>query len=345
FIIPTPGKTKPHWTVVLLADTDQNQIIFGVDAVPPSFSTTSQSEAPQSQPKGTESKPALKEFLSHLPSTIPVLEPSTAQFKSGSGEAFIDAYLRAKDGHITFYSEGMLFGEKKPCIWIGIEDIESVRTLSATGRTFSMFAKRVPDAAAKEEDEEAEGEETEFSMIDGKHQDAVNQWIHANQRRFGVKKEKRTEESASAEQDSKVNGEALGEEAEKNGLLGVDEDEDDSDFEMESDSDDDDSVLTDSSNEGGEGSGDEEADSDEGGEDEGAGEDEEAEEEEAEEEELDPAKHPLMAPGAMPRMSKAAIDMVVGMVEKDLTGNPPSSQVEEDELDDDEVEEVDELDA
>ena len=45
---------------------------------------------------------------------------------------------------------------------------------------------------------------------------------------------------------------------------------------------------------------------------------------EGEEEDMDPAHHPLLRPGAMPRMSRAAIDAVVGMVEKDLMAGATS---------------------
>jgi hypothetical protein len=46
--------------------------------------------------------------------------------------------------------------------------------------------------------------------------------------------------------------------------------------------------------------------------------------------ELDPAHHPLLRAGAVPRMSKGARDMVVGIVEEAFMG---SGGQEEDELD------------
>ena len=55
-------------------------------------------------------------------------------------------------------------------------------------------------------------------------------------------------------------------------------------------------------------------------------------------EELDPAHHPLLRPGAMPRMSRAAVDAVVGMVEQDLMGGARRGMQA-----DDESEEEDEL--
>ena len=81
-------------------------------------------------------------------------------------------------------------------------------------------------------------------------------------------------------------------------------------------------------------------DEDEGGAD-GEGEDDEGNASDAmEEEELDPKHHPLLRPGAMPRMSRAAVEAVVGMVEQDMMGGgrrraaSAGSEEDEDELDD-----------
>jgi hypothetical protein len=50
---------------------------------------------------------------------------------------------------------------------------------------------------------------------------------------------------------------------------------------------------------------------------------------------LDPAHHPLLRPGAMPRMSKAIMEMAVGIVENAFGGGADENEVDEqDELDD-----------
>jgi hypothetical protein len=54
--------------------------------------------------------------------------------------------------------------------------------------------------------------------------------------------------------------------------------------------------------------------------------------EDGDDEELRVENHPLMRPGAMPRMSRAAIDMVAAMVEGELVGDGEDDG--EDELED-----------
>jgi len=300
FLISTPGKTKPHWTVIILTDTEQSQIIFGLDVIPPSLTTTGHPEPPHSYPKGTESKPALTQFLSQLPPQVKFQEPSTAHFRSAAGEPYLDAYLRAKDGHLLFFKDGMLFGEKKPCMWIGVEEIESVRSLSATGRTFSLFVKRLADTA--EAEEELEGEETEFSLIDGKNQDAAARWVKDNRHRFGLRPGAKNGTRGGVEDVDELAGDDKLEEQVKEDS----EDLDDSDFESDSGSDGG-SGSSESSDEEVEAPEEEEARSDSG--------------DEEEEEGLDQSKHPLLRPGVMPKMSRAAMDAVVGMVEEDMMGS------------------------
>ena len=301
FLISTPGKSKPHWTVIILADVEQNQIIFGLDAVPPSLTTTTHPASPQNNPKGTEAKPALIQFFSHLFPNVTFQEPSTSIFRSAAGEPFLDTYLRAKDGHLLFFKDGILFGEKKPCMWIGMEEIDSVRSLSATGRTFSLFVRRVGEAMEGDEENE-EGEETEFSLIDGKNQDAVARWVQENRPRFGASQRPTYVTQNGTEADELATDEDTPEKKANEDS----EDMDDSDFESDSQSD------------GGSASSDSLNNENPGEEDEGQSGSDSGVDEEMEETSLDPSKHPLLREGAVPRMSKATLNAVVGMVEEDL---------------------------
>ncbi|KAF8890784.1 histone chaperone Rttp106-like-domain-containing protein [Infundibulicybe gibba] len=340
FILPTRGKQKPHWSVILLSsDTPDrgksplpanSQIIFGIDATTTSpMSTTIYSGAEPTKstlPKGSPTISAIRELLSHV--GIPILEPTSAVFKSacaGAGSSAreggvpgIEAYRSAKAGSLWFMSEGILWGESKPCEFWAVEDLisksEGVRMISATGRTCSVILTR---KSSKEEeigeDEDDIGIETEFGMVDGREQDGINQWARQHRHLFGKKK---------VAQDN-------GQPVLTIHQVGADSDESDEDFEL--DSDDEDGNLSSSSVSSDESNGDEkdaqESDA------EGSGLD--ADGEDADDEPLKAENHPLMKPGAMRRMSRAAIDMVVDMVEGDaaVSGGDIESD-EEDQLED-----------
>ena len=352
FLLPTRGKTKGHWTVVLLpadvpdkakaSPSTAQQVIFGLDALSAApFKTTSYTTLGTTSTsvfaKGAETASALRDLLSHIP--VPLLEPSATVFRSasatpkaGHGAAGIDAYLAAKSGTLWFLDAGILWGESKPCEFWPVGDLlprDGVRLISATGRTCSVILSRTT-AEGKEDGQDAEDGvvETAFSMVDGKEQDPIDAWARHRKHLFGKGKAGAGASSSQAAGSSKearptqfgANGTAT-----VKGAAWDDSDSDDGDFEASSEDLGHSSSNEDEDSEGEGGSG-----AASGGEN-GSAHSEGVEEsgDDSEVEELDPAHHPLLRPGAMPRMSRAAIDKVVDMVHRDLVED---ASEEEDEL-------------
>ncbi|KAI6137676.1 hypothetical protein BKA82DRAFT_4279839 [Pisolithus tinctorius] len=347
-----PLMTKDHWTVVLLCSdvppdkgkagataqqqAKQNpQVIFGLDALSTAqFATTSYSfftkanghsvassrsmtTTTDTVEKGSETCSSLRKLLSFL--SVPFLEPSASIFKSacapakaGNSAAGIDAYLSAKQGTLWFFDCGILWGESKPCEFWAVEDLTTrngVKLLSATGRACSVILRRRRTGITKESgnsSDEEEFSETEFAMIDGKEQDPILRGPSGSAPdETSVRKgENRNQKNAVAS--TSVNGPAWD-----------DSDSDDEDFRSDSsDSASGGSTPSDNSN-------DEQPDGD--------ASDENEEKEEADEE-LDVARHPLLRRGAMPKMSKSAVNAVIDMVNEEFGFAGDS---EEDELQDD----------
>ncbi|KAF8840639.1 hypothetical protein BDN67DRAFT_929869 [Paxillus ammoniavirescens] len=348
FLLPTRGKAKGHWTVVLLptdvpdkgkaSAASSQQIIFGLDALSTTkFQTTSYSSggsSPTSTPvsKGEETVASIRKFLSHLP--VPLLQSSATVFrsacataKSGDGAAGVDAYLAAKAGTLWFFDSGILWGESKPCEFWAISDLvakEGVRLISATGRTCSVILSRKcgasKDANKNGDDEASEDEgdevvETEFSMVDGREQDPINAWARQRKHIMGKDAVSSSPPSTSKQGQASTNGKEAVKGQLSNGTVKGpawdDSDSDDEDYESATSEDLDRSSSSDSE------------DSERAhGSDDGGGSDNEGVEvsgdEGSEEEELQEAHHPLLRPGAMPRMSKATINAVIDMVNDDL---------------------------
>ncbi|CAA7262680.1 unnamed protein product [Cyclocybe aegerita] len=337
FIVPTRGKSKPHWTVILLSSdvpdkgkptpgfsSENLQIIFGLDATSAStFNTTTYAAGEPSahtQPKGTSTLLSIKQFLSHLP--IPTIEPSTDVFKSactGSGSSAgvngipgVEAYRAAKAGNLWFSAQGILWGESKPCEFWAVGDLlgkmDGVR-IAGAGRSFTVILTR---RSTEGEDEE----ESEFGMVDGREREGVNEWVRNHWHLFG---RTGSEEEGVSKPKPKVQN--LGPMTIR--TLQDESDDEDEDFETDVSSLDGSEAL--SSNEN--------STSDEGGSDE---EDDNNGNDGVKTE--DPAKHPLLRPGAVPKMSKAALEMAVGIIEEDFAmGDSPDEHdelEEEDELDD-----------
>jgi hypothetical protein len=363
FILPTRGKQKPHWTVVLLSsDTPEHgkpsalatqsnpQIIFGLDAIASTSMTTTSYTSPEptktNLAKSSETLASIRKLLSYAGS--PVLQPTPEVFRSAcagnpntsastGGVPGVEAYRAAKPGSLWFMKEGILWGESKPCEFWAVEDLfgkdGGLRMLSATGRTCSVILTRKPAATGEEdedEDDENLGIETEFAMVDGREQEGINKWVRQHRHLFGKQAVQHVQgTSATIASGSGTKAVVAGEAVTLNAAQ-LDDESDASDESFDVDSDDDDNSSTTSSdnsdaesrNEDDAGSG---MESEEGEEtDDGGDEDED---------DLRPVNHPLMRPGAMPRMSRAAIDAVVGMVNDDLMGGGASEG--EDELLDD----------
>jgi hypothetical protein len=357
FLVPTRGKSKPHWTVILLSSdtpdrgrpanpaTPENpQIIFGLDATsaPPFTVTTYKSGSeptPEVSPKGSTTLPFICTFLIHL--GVALFEPTADVFKSacaGIGNNVmagsipgVEAYRAAKSGSLWFMKEGILWGESKPCEFWPVRSLinkrEGVRIIGGSGRTCSVVLTRKTEGKGTDgDDEEDMGEETEFGMVDAREQEGIDQWVKKHRHLFGKTEGDSTDEGVDVEPMQPKKIKQFGPVTINQLATADDEDDEDHDFAVDSDSESDGGSASSSSDgdgAGGSGGSDEE----EGGEaSEGSDEDGE------EEEELKPEHHPLLRPGAMPKMSRAAMDMVVGMVEDDMMGGEDDD--EEDELDD-----------
>ncbi|KAH6904424.1 histone chaperone Rttp106-like-domain-containing protein [Coprinopsis sp. MPI-PUGE-AT-0042] len=363
FLLPTRGKSKPHWTVVLLssdtadkdkpsgsATQDSPQIIFGLDATTTAPLNTSTYPNGGSEPtkstlaKGSPSLPAIREFLSHLPGVV-LHEPTSAVFKSAvtgigsnastTGIPGVEAYRAAKQGNLWFMKEGILWGENKPCEFWSVEDlingVEGVRISPGSGRVFSITLARKLETEesdennGEDEDQGPQAIETELGMIDSRERDVIADWVRKQQHLFGRKAG-----------DAPLTSEEIKKQKEKQPKytgpvtihqLAAESDSEDEDFTVSSDDDDGGSAASDSDSEDGGSNADSNDEQDaEGTDDDGEGEEEE--------EVLDPAHHPLLRPGAMPKMSKAAMNMVVDMMEDEVMG-AASDGPEGDELDDD----------
>ena len=382
FLLPTRGKSKPHWTVAFLSsdvpppapkgpaaasaakDSSATQLVFGLDATLTAPITTSSPDSSETHAKGQPSLPALRAFLAKLP--IPAVEPSTALFKSaasaGEAVAGVGAYRGAKEGTLWFFDGGVLW-DGKPCEFFALEHlapaakgeqfVEGVRTLSATGRTCSVILRRIGGGAEtgakkgkgklngsakdggdaeEESDQEDEGIDIDFGMVDGREQEPIGRWIKARRHLFGKAVEPPSAPGETAPAVDKGKGKAKSHDA--NPRAEDTDDEEDDDFAM--DSSDDDETSSDSE---------EDSDASQDGKEEGdASDDETGDEAEGSDEgsddeiqELDPKHHPLLRPGAMPRMSRAAVEAVVGMVEQDLMGGGKRAAVESDEDEEDEL--------
>ena len=195
-----------------------------------------------------------------------------------------------------------------------------VRVRTATGRTCSVVLTRrgvhggeKRGEEAMSEDEEEEGEETEFQMIDGKEREGILEWVRRHRDAFGIAT------AQLAAQAAKMAGTAA--EAKDGEGTGAGGDSDsDSDFEVSSASSDGGSPTSGSGSGSDPGSGEGEGEAEDDGSEPGSQDRESDDDGDEDVVELDPKHHPLLRAGALPKMSRAAMDAAVGLVVGDLVG-------------------------
>lgn len=151
---------------------------------------------PQLHPKGSPTKPLIHSLFAYFPSgpagLVDLYEPKPSDFQSalGGGQS-IDAYIGAKDGHLHFFSHGVLWGEKKPCIWFPTQNIVDMHTGVSSGRSFTLYISVKGKASTKvpsgnDDDDEDEVEMHDFALIDSKEEGPVKAWIASHKQQFAV---------------------------------------------------------------------------------------------------------------------------------------------------------------
>jgi hypothetical protein len=213
FILPTHGKQKPYYTMIILSSDITNlpkgsttdsgethwQICLGSDLNPPTLITRSGDSPDHNHPKGASICSAYDAFQASAPHGVSALKPKASEHTNASGGTGVDGYRAAKSGTLWFLRQGILW-DAKPIEFWAVEDLVpadggeggqtlgGVRMLSATGRTCTViFRRRVP--RAKEDGEEDEGGEdaveTDFGMIEGKEQEGISDWCRKYSKHFG----------------------------------------------------------------------------------------------------------------------------------------------------------------
>jgi hypothetical protein len=317
--------------------------------VHPPTSSSSSSSTPTSQV--TTAREAVFTLLSSTISGTPVALTTVERAAPLAG---ITAHRGVRETSLWFFEDGSnanagagaagILADGRPAEFWALEDLArgeaGVRVRTATGRTCSVVLMRrrsgddgTGESDGEEEEEEGEeGEEMEFQMIDGKERERILEWVRRHRGAFGIAKKIREDEG---DDDAQAQAQALPRGAVASGKDGGEDSDSDSDFEASGESDGG-SPSSGSGSDVGSDAADADADADAGtdedesrsgdesGGDEGDDDDEEIATMEVDDPDdpadLDPKHHPLLRAGALPKMSRAAMDAAVQLVVGDLVG-------------------------
>ncbi|KAI9482675.1 MAG: hypothetical protein EXX96DRAFT_518419 [Benjaminiella poitrasii] len=178
--VPTPDKAVKTFTYTLFLNaTDEQQrdcLVFTTQEK--TDVVVKKVDAEQQVLTSDQKHEIISELLAEY-TGVPIAQPSKDYFRStgsdnnkpGENRAHVMAYHKAKDGFLFFLPTGILFGFKKPTIFVPVSSLASTVIMSVTNRTFDFMLKIRPEAvllgssgfkATKEGDEET----IQFSMIE-----------------------------------------------------------------------------------------------------------------------------------------------------------------------------------
>ncbi|KAL1888708.1 hypothetical protein Cpir12675_006073 [Ceratocystis pirilliformis] len=180
FYLPVPEKTQVQHNYVLLprgssfitkATPTPDPLVFTVNATPPKAGTISGPKAAAAQPVSGDYNSlfdwSFSTFLRSAGSNVQIVASNPARFHSmvkqshrpNEKAVHIKAFRGSKDGYLFFLQTGILWGFKKPLLYIPLERVAAISYTSVLQRTFNM----VVEVFSGEGDNT---EEIEFSMID-----------------------------------------------------------------------------------------------------------------------------------------------------------------------------------
>lgn len=176
-VLPVPEKAAKMYNFCIFKKSADDALVFTVPDTPPKTAVG------QAIPGGEESvTSSYKNLISHvLNKTIRhlhVMEPDARDFTSALPQphrknepaVHVTAHRGSKEGYLYFLSNGIVYGFKRPLLFIPLEDIASVTYNDILQRTFNLTV------ATNQRDENLE-----FSMIDIVEHDRVDQYVRKYQ--------------------------------------------------------------------------------------------------------------------------------------------------------------------
>lgn len=178
-LLPVPEKAAKMWNFCIFRASSDEAVVFTVpDNTPKGTSGT----AVSSPDKSTSStyRELITSVLNQCLHNIKVSEPSTQDFVSALPQphrkqepaVHITAHRGSKEGYLFFLAQGLVYGFKRPLLFIPLEHINSVTYNDILQRTFNLTVTVTADKSE---------ESHEFSMIDISEHDRVDKYIRKYQ--------------------------------------------------------------------------------------------------------------------------------------------------------------------
>ncbi|CCG83718.1 protein of unknown function [Taphrina deformans PYCC 5710] len=170
-LLPVPEKAAKLHNFCVFRKSSDEVVVFTIPDSPPK--TVSGPAIPPDETVTATYKSLLTHVLNRYATPLTVSEPSTEDFTSAIPQAHrkyepavhVTAHRGSKEGYLFFLPDGLVYGFKRPLLYMPLPDISSITYNDILQRTFNLTVTG------------GTGEETEFSMIDIAEHDRVDAFV------------------------------------------------------------------------------------------------------------------------------------------------------------------------
>lgn len=192
FCLPVPEKAQKQYNYVLFphhsnlpsppGSSNIEPLVFTIPVTAPKPGTISGSDASAASAVSDDYKSlfhwALSRSFAACGNNVTIVEANEKHFASVIKEAhrpnekavFVKGFRGSKDGYLFFLTTGILFGFKKPLLFLPKERIAAVSYTSVLQRTFNLNVEVYNSGGSSKDKqdlgEEEQKEEFEFAMLD-----------------------------------------------------------------------------------------------------------------------------------------------------------------------------------
>ena len=202
-LLPLPERPQPH-TVILVfppnatgltqASNSNTPLVFLLPtnlplSSPAPTGSGATSFAPQFPEDATIVNLLRHVIGRHLLPDVRMMTPDEDIFQStipqptGETALFTKAFLGSKEGWLYLLEDALVFGFKKPVLWLAVARVTGWAVVNVLGRTFDIEVVIRTETNESEVSAEKEQQQTwQFGMIDQRDFEAVDKWV----KRVGV---------------------------------------------------------------------------------------------------------------------------------------------------------------
>ncbi|CEG72705.1 hypothetical protein RMATCC62417_08216 [Rhizopus microsporus] len=181
--VPTPEKTNKAFTYALFLKNEDAVVFNTQDKVAIKIEVVNKEASVLESDKHEIIAQLLTEHA-----RIAISQPSKQAFvcsagnKTAEDKYYVTAYLKAKDGFLFFLPTGILYGFKKPTLFIPLSSISENAVTSITQRTFDLVLtlkkeSHVYGSPGFRATKEGEDESIQFSMISQEEYGPIDAYI------------------------------------------------------------------------------------------------------------------------------------------------------------------------